>query len=236
MLVLLRGKLRHHSLKSPHRWDPNKQEEYENAARFLGAVVGDIVLKESLGDIYEPTTMQRFRQLAVSTGYESKITVKTRRLETRPAIALDMSYPTTLLSSSLCLAVATHALEECDRQGQLADTVKLEATDSRNDLELFTLELGVWAYTKDRVVESSGPLTAIRCSFEHEIEGLITRNEFSIPVSENRISILDVWRRLKVSIDHIQNKNPTTRIMALRLLLGSSNAILTYRVGVQVRH
>src|SRR3546814_17525549 len=38
-LVLLRGNLRNHSLKSPHRWATNKQNEHERAERFLGSVV-----------------------------------------------------------------------------------------------------------------------------------------------------------------------------------------------------
>ena len=97
ILVNLRGKLRHHSLKSPHRWDPNKQNEYEGAAGFLGAVVGNIVISESLEDIYAPTTLEKFREISVRTGYETKIKLLTYRLEKKRTLALDMSYPTTFV-------------------------------------------------------------------------------------------------------------------------------------------
>ena len=112
-LVLLRGKLRHHSLKSPQRWDPNKQNEYEGAARFLGSVVGDIVIKESLDDIYGPAALQSFREISVSTGHETKIKVNTHRLNKERMLALDMSYPTTVLSSKLCLSALRNALQAC---------------------------------------------------------------------------------------------------------------------------
>ena len=72
-IVQLRGRLRHHSLKSPHRWDPNKQNEYEGAARFISSVVADIVIKESLRDIYGPEALQKFRDISVNTGFESNI-------------------------------------------------------------------------------------------------------------------------------------------------------------------
>ena len=147
-LVLLRGKLRHHSLKSRHRWDPNKQNEHESAARFLGAVVGDIVISESLADIYAPATLKKFREISVSTGYETKIKLVTQRLEKERTLALDISYPTTVVSSQLCLNTVRTAIEACEKERQLADTVRFEATHSKTNLELFSLDFDVWAYTQ----------------------------------------------------------------------------------------
>lgn len=235
-LVLLRGNLRHHSLKSPQRWDPNKQNEYEGAARFLGAVVGDIVIKESLEDIYEPATLNKFRDISVSTGYETKIKLVTYRLEKKPALALDMSYPTTVVSSQLCLTTVRTAVQACEKEGQLADTVRFEAAHGQNDLELFSLEFDIWAYTQARTIETEKPIT-VRCSFEHLHTGAIMRHEFSIPVQGNKLTILDVWKLLTISFDHIEQRDPTTRVIRLKLFLNdSTKAILAYRVGAQVKN
>lgn len=236
-LVLLRGKLRHHSLKSPHRWDPNKQNEHESAARFLGAVVGDIVIKESLDDIYAPSTLKKFREISVTTGYETKIKLRTHRLERERTLVLDMSYPTTVVSSQLCLAAVRSAIQACDKEGQLADTVRFDATHSQADLELLSLDFDVWAYTQTRAIETEKPIGSVRCSFEHSRAGTIMKHEFSIPVQGHKLSILDVWKLLGFSFDHIEKSDPTTRIMRLRLFLNdSTKAIVGYRVGAHVKN
>jgi hypothetical protein len=236
-LVLLRGKLRHHSLKSPHRWDPNKQNEYENASRFLGAVVGDIVIKESLEDIYAPAALKKFREISVSTGYETKIKLVTHRLEKAQMLALDMSYPTTVVSSKICLVTLRNAIEACAKEGQLSDTVRFEATHGKTELDLFSLDFDVWAYTESRTIETEKPIGSVRCSFEHFSAGIILRHEFSIPSQTQKLTVSDVWKLLSFSFDHIEERDPTTRIMSLKLFLKeSTKAIVAYRVGAQVRN
>lgn len=236
-LVLLRGNLRHHSLKSPSRWDPNKQSEHEMAARFLGAVVGDIVIKESISDIYAPAVLSKFRDISVSTGYETKISLMTYRLEKLRTLSLNMSYPTTVVSSQLCLTVVRCAIEACEKEGQLDDTVRFEATARRADLELLSLDFGVWAYTSTRSIDRTTPITAIRCSFEHYHSGGITKHEFMIPFRANKLTVPDVWRLLRLCFDHIEERDPTTRIMQLKLFMNDNpQAIVAYRVGTQVKN
>lgn len=234
-LVLLRGKLRHHSLKSPHRWDPNKQNEYESAARFLSALVGDIVVKESLEDIYSPAALKKFKDISISTGHETKIKLVTHRINRERTLALDMSYPTTVISSSLCLVTVRNAIDACEKDGQLSDTVRFEATQA--DLELLSLDFDVWAYTQTRSIETEKPIGAVRCSFEHYSAGAIAQHAFSIPVKGHKLTISDVWRLLRVSFDHIEKRDPTTRIMRLKLFLGDgTKAIVAYRVGALVKN
>ena len=153
-LVLLRGKLRHHSLKSPGRWDPNKQNEYESAARFLGAVVGDIVIKESLEDIYGVAALNKFREISIASGHETKISVATYRLNEERTLKLNLSFPTTVVSSNLCLSTLRSAIEACEKEGQLGDTIRLEATNGEFNLELFSLDFDFWAYTQNRAIET----------------------------------------------------------------------------------
>ena len=234
-LVLLRGKLRHHSLKSPQRWDPNKQNEYEGAAKFLGAVVGDIVIKESLEDIYGPAALQSFREISIATGHETKIKVNTHRLNKERMLVLDMSFPTTVLSSKLCLSAIRGAIQECENGGQLADTVRLQASSKDSELDLFSLEFDVWAYTDSRAIETDEPIVSVRCVFEHYREGIVVRDEFSVTVSGNKLSIHNVWKLLRKCFDHIENRDPTTRIATLKLYpRNGRTALVVYRVGAQV--
>ncbi|KQS59347.1 hypothetical protein ASG39_18680 [Rhizobium sp. Leaf371] len=236
-LVLLRGKLRHHSLKSPQRWDPNKQNEYESAARYLGAVVGEIVTKESLDDIYVPAVLQSFREISVATGHETKIKVRTHRLNRERMLELDMSYPTMVLSSKLCLSALRSAVQACEEDGQLGDTVRLQASSSRSELELFSLDFDVWAYTQSRAIEVKDPIVSVWCGFEHYQAGVIVRHEFSIPVPGSKLSIPEVWELLRKCFDHIEERNPTTRVMSLKLYLQKwDKAFAAYRVGVQVNN
>lgn len=236
-LVLLRGNLRHHSLKSPHRWDPNKQNEYESAARFLSAVVGDIVINESLEDIYAPDVLEKFRKISINTGYETKIKLSTYRLENKRTLVLNMSYPTTVISSQICLVALRNAIQACEKEGQLSDTVRFEATHSQADLELISLDFDVWAYTESRAIQTDKPIGSVRCSFEHFSEGVILKHAFSIPVQGHKITISDVWRLLGRSFDHIEQKDPTTRIMNLKLFVrDGAKAIVAYRVGAMVKN
>lgn len=236
-IVLLRGKLRHHSLKSPHRWDPNKQAEYESPARFLSLVTGGIVLEESISDIYSPAALRRFKEISVSTGYETAVELRTHRLEHEPALQLNLTYPTTVVSSKLCLVAVRNALTECARGGQLPDTVKLEAVLTKNELELLSLEFGTWAYSVSRSIEPKETIRSIRCSFEHSRHGLIVRDEFYLPVNAAIIDVPFAWKLVSRCFDHIERVDPTTRVMNLKLFLDKGKkSVLEYRVGAQVKH
>ncbi|MEZ5716686.1 MAG: hypothetical protein R3D85_17005 [Paracoccaceae bacterium] len=235
-LVLLRGKLRHHSLKSTNRWDPNQQDKHKGEARFLVAVVHDIVIKESLEEIYAPTALEEFRKQSVGSGNEISIKLTTLRVKNEPALELNMSYPTTVVSSLLCVNTVRHAMAACERDGQLADTARFEAVHSGRDLELFIIDFDVWAYTAKREIETNKPIEFVRCSFERFHTDLITRHQFSIPCKGSRLSILDVWKLLKRSFDHIEYRDPTTRIMSLKLFINNgTKSIVSYRVGALVR-
>ncbi|MES3048079.1 hypothetical protein [Sphingomonas faeni] len=236
-LVMVRGSLRHHSLKSPFRWDPNKQDEYESAARFLGAVVGHIVITESLADIYAPETLKSFREISISTGFETKIRLDTRRLDKKRTLSLNMSYPTTVISSRLCATVLRNAIKACANDGQLADTVRFEGTNTKSGLDVTSLEFGIWAYTPDRSIALDKPSTLIECEFEHFREGIITKANFTVPFNGNKLTIPDVWELVTFSFDHIERREPATRIMKLRLIMNDSTmSLVTYRVGSQVRN
>lgn len=97
---------------------------------------------------------------------------------------MEMSYPVTVISSNLCKATVKNSLRACENSGQLADTVRFEAEDSTTGLELFTLELGVWAYTKSRAIEHEAENTFILCQFEHLQFRACVKHDFSIKNTE----------------------------------------------------
>lgn len=236
VIVNLRGKLRHHALKSPHRWDPNRQSEYANAARFIGSLVGKIVIQESLQDIYAPEILERFRKLSVDSGNETKVSVSSTRLEPKRTLQLEISLPTVVPSTRLCLTAVRAAIDKCRESEQLTDTVRLRATSSSLSLELFEVELSTWAFTQSRRLSSEN-VSSVRCSFEHFEAGAVTKHEFSIPAKNNLIEIEDAWELLEFSFDWIERKNPTTRVSSLRLFLDSGDeSLLRYSVGAQVTH
>jgi len=181
--------------------------------------------------------LEAFRQISVATGYETKITLDTSRLEKQRMLSLSMSYPTTVISSSLCLSAVRSAIEACKRDGQLSDTVKFEGTHAKLGLELLSVELDVWAYTQTRAIEMEKPIERIRCEFEHYRSGAIIKHSFSFPFERTKLTIPDAWNLLSFSFDHIEKKDPTTRIMRLKLFLDQGKkAVVSYRVGAQVRH
>jgi hypothetical protein len=148
-----------------------------------------------------------------------------------------MSYPVTVISSNLCKATVVNTLSACESEGQLADTVRLEAEDIKTGLELFTLELGVWAHTKSRAIEHFAENTLIRCQFEHLQSKTCVKHDFSMPLNNKKIDILAAWHLLKSCLDWIEEKDPTTRILSLKLFLkGQSTAFLRYKVGAQVKN
>lgn len=234
-IVELRGRLRHHSLKSPHRWDPNKQAEYQDPARFLSAVVSDIVIEESLADIYAPANLKTFRALSVQAGFETKLTVQTHRLKKEPALQLNMSLPTTVISSHFCRTTLLHAMEQCWEGEQLADTTKLDGTSQGTDLELFVAELGIWAYTETRNISLTNGEGILTCTFEHFKSNRIVKDIFTIKLKMPDVNIISAWTYLKKCLDHIEQADPTTRVMCLKLSIGNHHKpILSYRVGSQV--
>ncbi|TMN16193.1 hypothetical protein [Pseudoxanthomonas sp. X-1] len=233
-LVLLRGHLRHHSLKSPHRWNPNRQQEYEMPARFLGLVVGNIVLSESLRDIYDPVIQEKFRDISSNAGLKTEIKVSTYRIDRKPTLVVDMTFPTTVTSTRLCLRATRDTIDLCENKEQLSDTTKLAA--EANGLELFVAEVGIWAYTVTRSVKGMPERNYIRCVFEYLKAGAVLRGEFKLPIQRSTIDVLSGWRLLESCFDWIENRDPTTRIVTLRIFLNEfESPLIRYAVGAQVK-
>jgi hypothetical protein len=128
-------------------------------------------------------------------------------------------------------------VQACENEGQLGDTVRLQGSSSRSELELFSLDFDVWAYTQSRAIETTEPIVSVRCDFEHYQAGIIVRHKFSVPVPGCKLSIPDVWKLVRKCFDHIEERDPTTRILSLKLYLRDGDkAFVAYRVGAQVNN
>ncbi|MCK0148482.1 hypothetical protein MWU54_00470 [Marivita sp. S6314] len=236
-IINLRGRLRHHSLKNPNRWDPNKHDEYKQPAQLLQAIVSKVVINSSISDIYSKDSLKMFQDISTSTGFETKLIVHTKRLNKEPALTINMSYPTVILSSKLCRTVLINAIEACAQNLQHFDTVRLDAIDDRHGLDVLISELGVWAYTKERAFEFSDSTEQASCIFERYRGGIVIKEEFSVPINASTLKIHHAWSLLKYCFERIDHANPTTRILSLKIVASiSGRPILNYRVGAQIRN
>ena len=237
-IVELRGHLRHHSLKSPKRWDPNRQIEFREAAHFLGVVVGNIVISESISSIYSKRALEAFKKISQQSGNETEIRVQCHRLAKKPWLSLQLSYPTTVVSSKLCTTAIRTSLDRCERDGQIDDTVHLLATAEKTNLELFAADLGVWAFTEQATIalKQGGP-NRMTCEFERWQSGRVRQDSFDVALEISELGIRAAWKMLLFVLARIEERDPTTRVMRLKLLLNDRKIpFLNYRVGAQVRN
>ncbi|WP_349656441.1 hypothetical protein [Xanthomonas sp. 10-10] len=234
ILVMLRGSLRHHSFKNPHRWNPNKQQEYEAPARFLSLVVGEIVLSESINDIYNPDVLKKFRDISIGAGFETSVRVSTRRLDGKAALVIDLSVPTTVASTRLCLKTLRDSIGLCKEHEQLAATTRIEAT--ANGLELFIAEVGIWAYNPTHSIKAVSEKNSVRCSFEYMKAGVVITGEFNIPIQGGDVDVWFVWNIFLRCFEWIENRDPTTRVVNMKIFLNKLDSpVIRYAVGAQVR-
>ena len=147
-----------------------------------------------------------------------------------------MSYPTTLISTKICLTTLRNALEACEKDGQLGDTFRFDAVHGSNDLELFEADLDIWVFSETPTLEKKDVDDKMRCRFEHFRSGIIMKHEFEFPIPVNEIDVNYAWSLLKYCFDHIEKKDITTRVMSLKMFLGQrKRPVATYRVGAQVK-
>lgn len=143
-IVALRGRLRHHSLSSPHRWDPNRQRDYDAEARFLGAVANNIAFERSSGKLWEGSLPEKFTRLAEETHMTVTIHVRLtiRQTEHIEEIPIDMTFPQRVLDSQLAHAVLTKALEALNERSPVAELFAIRAWEKTRGTELLRYDVG----------------------------------------------------------------------------------------------
>jgi hypothetical protein len=143
-IILLRGSLRHHSLNSPLRWDPDKQESYQPQAQFLALLANQIAFPMTTSKLWEPSLLQQFTALAekmhMTTVVHVRMTI--RENEHVNDVAVDMTFPQPGPDAELAKAVLKNALEILDQKSPGAELFAIRATIKSKGTELFRYDVG----------------------------------------------------------------------------------------------
>lgn len=143
-IVELRGKLRHHSLGSPHRWDPNKQEAFDNEALFLSLVAHQIAFPRTTGTLWDAHLLEQFTSLAkeMHMNIEIQVILTIKDDDRTQDVVINMTFPQPRANSQLARAVLTKAIELFEQRSPQAELLAIRAWTKSNKAELFRYDLG----------------------------------------------------------------------------------------------
>jgi hypothetical protein len=143
-IVELRGHLRHHSLGSQHRWDPDRQDQYEREARFLSLVAFQIAFPRTTGKLFEEPLLKQFSELAEARHMTITVHVKltVREDSVLHDISLNMTFPQPRPDVQLAKAVLAKALEMLEEKSPAAELFAIRAWQKANGAELFRYDVG----------------------------------------------------------------------------------------------
>ncbi|WP_156908852.1 hypothetical protein [Bradyrhizobium murdochi] len=142
-IVELRGRLRHHSIGNPNRWNPTEQQKYRAEAVFLAAICREIA-KPSFDITWEDTYVQEFVEQAKAMGMQLDVSVVlTIDDGTLPReIGMNFKIPQFEPSAMLAKTVLENALTEFDKHMPGAQLLGIRARVRPNGPELFRYDLG----------------------------------------------------------------------------------------------
>lgn len=141
-IVELRGRLRHHSIGDPNRWNPTEQQKYRAEAVFLAAVCGEIA-KPSFDVTWDNEYVHSFVGQAEAMGMQLNVSVVLTIDEgTLPReVGMEFKIPHLEPSPMLAKSVLENALSEVDRHMPGAQLLGIRAR-VKNGPELFRYDLG----------------------------------------------------------------------------------------------
>jgi len=143
-IVLLRGKLRHHTIGSPVRWNPNKQEHYELEAAFLAMIVQSLAFPRTARIIWGSPYVEEYSKLAVENHQTSDIivVVTARHSAGIRDHVIPMTVPQKTLDASLARFVVLQAFELVENKMPGAEIFAIRARDKSQNAELFRYDVG----------------------------------------------------------------------------------------------
>jgi hypothetical protein len=143
-IVELRGSLRHHSLGSPHRWDPNRQEDFEPEARFLALLANNVAFPKTTGRLWEPERLEQFGRLAEEMNMNIEVTVSLTIKEGGHVrdVLIGMKFPQPQPDSQLATAVITKSIETLNESSPGAELFAVRAWVGPRRTELLRYDLG----------------------------------------------------------------------------------------------
>jgi hypothetical protein len=143
-IVLLRGKLRHHSLRHQERGDPTKHGAHEEEAHFLARVAQAIAFPETVNVFLNEPYQGRFLAMAdeVHQTIVVNVRITARFNEQIHDVALNMKFPQRSPSLQLAREVLNRSLSTFDERSPGAQLIALRATIAGSGVELLRFEVG----------------------------------------------------------------------------------------------
>ena len=143
-IVELRGALRHHSLKHPNRWDPNKQEDYGVEASFLGSVCMGVAFPFTTEKLWDSFYVEQFVEQAKRSNcaVELAVTITVRVGDQAEEKHVNMTFPQMRLDAPLAKTVLMKVMELVDKEMPGAEVFAIRARHKSQGTELFRYDVG----------------------------------------------------------------------------------------------
>lgn len=228
-IILLRGELRHHSLNSPRRWDPNNVKRYELEARFLGAVCGYILLEELFLRTYQPEVMQAFVAQAHKNNFSLALLIHRLPYDGHRIDAMRVTFPTSVPDIRTAVAAFSNVIDATRSAIGLMGLRSLVCLSEDRKVEVFTAALG---RSFDDPEEKIAVGTSIRASIEYISDGMVMSGAFRLNIAGPAIDRAQAWNLGTQCTDHFFERTPDHELLSLKVFAEKPLVeIFSYRVG-----
>jgi hypothetical protein len=143
-IVNLRGKLRHHSLANPERWNPNNQDDYDAEARFLASVAQNVAFPKTTARLWSQDLLERFVNLAKEMHMAIEIGVRLTIHDGSQTsdVGLNFTLPQPKPDAELARFVLSKAIEKFEEISPGADLYAIRAWVKPSGVEIFRYDVG----------------------------------------------------------------------------------------------
>jgi len=233
-LVELRGKLRHHSLKHKQRWNPNNHKPYEQAALFLGALVGGQVLEDGISELYSAPNEKKFFNAAEKSLATTEVINKIISIAPNGSINCNIILPCKTLNPRSVANCIKMLLKNNAQNFNIDTVVRIDAITKAFNLKAYEARLGPWCFTEDRTLKLEN-IDVIKVSCDYRDRGGNLSNvEFNATqwLTSSSISMGDAWHLLEKSLLHIENIHPPAQIHKVEVKVKNHRVpIISYYLG-----
>lgn len=233
-LVELRGKLRHHSLKHKQRWNPNNHKPYEQAALFLGALVGGQILEEGISSLYSKPNEKKFFEAAESSFATTEVINKIISITPKGSMNFNIILPCKTLNPRSVANCIKATLKNSAQAVDLDSVVRIDAITKAFSLKAYEARLGPWCFSVDRTLKlEKSDIIKINSDFR-ERGGHFRNIEFEATqwLTSTSVSMGDAWSLLEKSLLHIETVHPPALIHKIEVIVKNHRVpIISYYLG-----
>ena len=228
-IILLRGELRHHSLNSPRRWDPNNVKKYELEARFLGAVCGYILLEELFLRTYESDVTSAFVEQAHRHNFQLALLIHRLGFDEAQIVPIRMTYPVSREDIRTASSAFSNALDATRSTHGLTQLRSLICVSEKRKIELFTATIGrAFENTQGKVPVG----TSIRASIEYVHNGMVSSGGFKLTTGDPALDREGAWDLGAQCMDHFFKTTPDNELLSMKVVAETSRLeVFSFRVG-----